>query len=203
MTGVVEICNIALGFLGAERITSIENPESDNEMLCALYYPIARDAVLESADWTFATFREVDSTPLEDPPAWGYTQAHAKPNEALRILQVRNNIFQNKSSQLKWNLEGSVINSDASTIFIKYIKRITDTKKYTPSFVQCLAARVAVDMCIQITENRSLFGDLWAAYSAKLNEAMNNDGLQGTHEQIHSDALVNARLTLDASTFQR
>ena len=53
MTTETEICNIALGYLGANRITSLDIEEDSTEhLLCSENYEILRDAVLEEREWT-------------------------------------------------------------------------------------------------------------------------------------------------------
>ena len=61
MASAVEICNLALSFLGdTGSIASIDPPESPAQAkMCAIYYPIAKSAMLEMHDWSFATKRQL------------------------------------------------------------------------------------------------------------------------------------------------
>lgn len=59
MASAVDICNVALGHLGdTATVVSITPPDSSVQaQLCARFYPIARDALLEMSAWGFATKR--------------------------------------------------------------------------------------------------------------------------------------------------
>jgi hypothetical protein len=59
MVSDVDICNMALGFLGdTARITNITPPDQSTQaQLCAKFYPIALRSTLEMHNWAFATRR--------------------------------------------------------------------------------------------------------------------------------------------------
>lgn len=61
MVTAVDICNMALSHIGeVAEVTSISPPDgSAQAALCARFYPIAREAVLQMHSWTFATKRAV------------------------------------------------------------------------------------------------------------------------------------------------
>ena len=62
MASDVEICNLALSHLGdTATVASIDPPEGSAQAEhCARFYPIARDALLEKHDWSWATRRSRD-----------------------------------------------------------------------------------------------------------------------------------------------
>ena len=87
----VDISNMALGWLGADRITSLDD-ESVEAQLCKLNYPRSRDVVLEDVEWTFAVRRFILSP---DPvvPLFNWGKKFLIPTEVLRVLTVeRDNI---------------------------------------------------------------------------------------------------------------
>lgn len=88
MASDVDICNLALAHLGDRAtVASLDPPEGSAQAeLCARFYPIARDGLLELYDWAFAT---VSAQPaLRDVEAKPYRFAYAKPADALRIRAV-------------------------------------------------------------------------------------------------------------------
>lgn len=194
MASDVDICNVALGKLGAARISSIDNPQTDNEELCSLFYPIVLNLMLERRDWTFLMKRAVNSTPLTDAPEWGYDKAFLKPNKTFRVIDVRKNGFDRVASSFQWRLESDLIVCDASTIYVRYISSDISTSNLSGVFVMAFATRLAAEMCIQITENRNLKADLLVESTMLIDEAAATDGLQGKHEQTHASSLQNARV---------
>lgn len=87
-TSEVDICNLALANIGeTAKVTSIDPPDgSAQASLCATFYPLARDSLLQMGYWSFAIKRkalvEVDNPRTE----WQY--AYAVPADASGIIAV-------------------------------------------------------------------------------------------------------------------
>lgn len=89
MASEVEICNLALAHLGdAATVASINPPEGSAQAEhCARFYPVARDALLEMHDWSFATKRVTLPMLATNPTIqWGY--AYAAPNDMVNVISV-------------------------------------------------------------------------------------------------------------------
>jgi hypothetical protein len=193
MVSETSIVNQALGFLGSNPITSL-NDDSISAQLMRDNYPFIRDAVLTEAAWTFATDRLTDTT--ADMDAWGQQYKHALPLDWMQVLRVYHDISNNhrRLRSNDWVREGDFILTNEATVYMWGIKRITDTSLFSPAFVQCLATRIAADLCMAITESVTQQGTLYQIYDIKLKEAMNADGVQGANEMIQSNTLLDARL---------
>ena len=194
MASTVEICNLALGWLGCNLIISIDD-ETAEASLCKVNFPLLRDAVLEARAWTFASKRTtlpptVGGLPAEE--VFGYASRFTVPADCIRILMAGST--PNFYDRMYWEKENDEILANVGILYIKYIWRITDPTKFSSSFVQALAARLASDLCIPLTENRSLQADMWTLYQNKLADAAATDGMQGRQQPIRSDALVLPRL---------
>lgn len=90
----VTICNLALSHLGdTATVMSIKPPDSSIQaQLCARFYPIARNALLEMSSWGFAT-RRVALAQVANPTigsngtgTWLY--AYALPDAMINALAV-------------------------------------------------------------------------------------------------------------------
>lgn len=185
----VQICNLALGWLGAELITSLGD-DNDGAKLCNVNYPSARDTLLEMRDWSFAIKRRI-LTPLLEPPVHTYSQAFLIPADVIRTLMVDDTTF--ADNLLDWTKEGNQILANVEKIYITYISRITDTVVFTPTFAQALAQRLAADMAIPLTESRTLQESHWALFEAKFEEASTSDSMQGKPLQTRTRTLTAAR----------
>ena len=77
MASDVGICNLALSRLGdAATVSSIDPPEGSTQAdLCATFYPMARDSLLEMHAWAFATRRVDLSLLTAETDAWVYAYA--------------------------------------------------------------------------------------------------------------------------------
>lgn len=91
MSSDVDICNLALGFLGdSANVDAIDPPEDSVEAeYCAKFYPIARDGLLNMHNWGFATKRTSPAqiaVPPESAGMWQY--AYIAPGDCLTITRV-------------------------------------------------------------------------------------------------------------------
>lgn len=189
MVSEVSICNQALSWLGQSAISSLDD-QSTTAQWMRNNYPFIRDSVLEQRMWTFATARATSET--ADMDEWGVQFAHPSP-DWVSVFRCYRSVGRSPVIDQSWRLEGGVILSDYATVYLWGLKRVTDTGKFSPLFTQALAARIAADACIPLTENRQLQADLWNLYNVKLSEAAVRDGQQGSNEKVVSDTLVLAR----------
>lgn len=208
MASEINICNLALGKLGAHSITSFADGVVESEQ-CKLQYPLIRDAVLEARDWTFATF-EVPltqvSSPADLPPEYAF--AFALPLDCLliRYCFLPSNVaapggavlYQDSTSEQRqrrppWNRFGDVCVTNQSVLWARYIRRITDTTKFTSGFIQALASRLASELAMPLTNKVELQAELLKETELKMREASGRDGSQGTPQVIQVSQLTRAR----------
>ena len=136
--------------------------------------------------------------PLPGPPAWGFAHAHQIPSDALLVIEVRDQVsiqvnYNQTSNRLDWLREGDTIVSDAKTIHCKYLARIEDPNQYTSAFVKVLAARLAMDMAIPLTQSRKVHEQMVKLYELELKKAAATDGQQGRSQMTRASRLVGVR----------
>lgn len=187
MASEVSICNQALGWLGVDRITSLDDDVVEAE-LCKENYPDLRDAVLEEGAFSFSKVRLVPAAE-STAPAFKWAFSFLMPSTVLRVLEVYDNPdIEYGESTLEWEVENGRVLTDSEIIYVRAIQQITDPKKFSPLFVQALAARLAADLAIPLTKSRTLQADMWSLYQNKMQEAMGVDGSQGRRRrtrQLH------------------
>lgn len=195
----VVICNKALAHLGEDPITSLDDPSKKAE-LCRLQYPSLRDAVIEARMWRFALIRAVSSTAdipevrNDDPdyPQWGDGFVHAFPTNMLQVFRAYRDTTADKVPA-QWTREGDYIVSESDYLYLWGVRRVTDTNKFSNLFIEVLAARLAADLAVPITHNRTLMADMWQLYNDKMSEAAVRDGQQGRSEKTNATTLTGAR----------
>lgn len=146
MASVVEICNMALARLGDEAtVASIKPPEGSAQAgHCAAFYPLARNTLLESHAWSFATER-VHLAQLWNNPGWTEYR-YSIPSTSLRVLGV----FPSSDDLRYWPYEkafeversgdGSVvISTNVESAWARVIMAVPDPMKFPPQFVDALA----------------------------------------------------------------
>lgn len=142
MASEVEICNLALSHLGdSATVASIDPPEGSAQAEhCQKWYPIARNALLEMHDWSFATTRSLLAELVNDWPQWQH--AYARPSDCLKIRTVLPPSGCDTDGQAyitEADADGrQIILSDQGGAIVRYTRLITDTSKFSPLFTDAL-----------------------------------------------------------------
>lgn len=144
MASVIDICNLALAHLGDEAtVSSISPPEGSAQAeLCARFYPIARDTLLEEAEPLFARTRTTLAALGSTVGQWAY--AYARPADALKVLRLYEPGADDSSTPPDYQIEtladGSVvILTDTAAASVRYVRRATDPTKFSTLFVDALS----------------------------------------------------------------
>ncbi len=150
MASDIDICNLALSHIGDPAdISAIEPPDGSVQAEhCARFYPIARDQLLASHPWGFATKRIVGAvlSTSELPASWGY--AYAFPNPCLAVTDV---FLPDATDDLApQNFIGETLQDGTRVIFtnagnavLRYVVPITDTTKFSALFITAFARLLA------------------------------------------------------------
>lgn len=144
MTTAVDVCNLALGHLGdGANVQSISPPNGTRQAeLCAHFFPIARDSLLEHG-WSFNTRRvKLALLDVYRPPAYSF--AYALPASCLRPLELRTPVFTNDVKTADFITEslddGSrVIYTNAADAELRFAIRVTDLSRWTPGAIVALS----------------------------------------------------------------
>jgi hypothetical protein len=192
----VAICNMALASVGrGAQITALDEA-SQAARARKLRYPYARDAVLRAYDWNFAAKRAALAKNAVA-PAFEYANAYDLPADCLLVRSV----FDGDAA--KWVVEGRQILTDmGDPIFVKYTALVSDTTRFDSLFVEALAARIASDIAVQLSESTSRAQGLWQVYQLKLIEARRRDAQEGQPERLPRGDWIDARADAGFSLYR-
>ena len=188
MASVVDICNGALNQLGASTILSLTE-DSKNARLCNSRYTQVRDALFRTHPWNCLQTR-LELAASSDSPAWGFTYAYTLPANCLRLLRVLDYAS-------NYKVEGRKILSDASTMKILYIARITDPNEYDELLRETLSAALGADIAYAVTSNNTTSQNMIVSYQEKLRDARFVDSTEGQNVE-HDLGMADV---IDAGTF--
>lgn len=214
MASEVDICNLALGRLGdSALVNQITPPEASvQSRLCSRFYPVARDSLLEMHEWGFAT-RRATLALLDDAPVFGWSYAYGWPTNAIKVFAVLPEgatadyatplssltapdtfpvsvmgVTQPKRFATESVLETGdrCILTDVENANARYIVRETDTGKFSPLFVDCLAWLLASYLAGPIYKGETGVGmgrSCLQAFAQLLPTAKQSDASQQQREQ--------------------
>ena len=83
--------------------------------------------------------------------------------------------------------------TDATTAYIKYIKRIIGPSDWSPLFKNAMAAHLAMLLAMPITKSASMMQAMAQLYEARLSEAYSVDTQEGTPDLIDSNEIIDVR----------
>lgn len=157
-TSEVQICNLALVHIGANRISTL-NDTSVEARECNAIYAILRDEVLESFPWAFARSRAELSQDAEA-PAFQYAYSYILPSDCLMPLSI----YEGDTTPVPYVVEGRNLLTDSEAVSLRYIKKVTDPALFPPSFIACLSQRMAVDLAMSIAKSSALSLKMYQIY---------------------------------------
>lgn len=195
----VNICNLALQQMGrSTRIASLAETTTEAGPVCALQYPISRDAVLRAYPWNFAKTRAA-LTAHAEAPDFEYAYYYKLPSDFLWLREIYQAYDAPYKIERFSSSTSGVIHCIAtdlgSPLNICYTARISDPTEFEPLFILTLAAHIAAEIAIPLRESRSTADGLWRVYQQKLIEARRIDSMEDTPDQLPQGSYVDARFS--------
>lgn len=202
VTSKVDLWNIAITRLGHEPISE-EGENTKAGRLCRLHYPLVLDAVLRSHPWNFAVRRAALAS-VTTSPSFEYDFAFALPTDpyCLKVIRTDWEADGFNSDTVPYRIE--TINHDGTpvrsllcnedTCSIEYVARVTDVSLFDALFADALAARLAAEIAIALTDNKTAADLMMSVYQEKLAEARVVDSQEGTpRDWVDTSAWLRAR----------
>ena len=198
MSTKTEICNIALGLLGANLVTDVDADDSTEAKLCRVHYAPAKLATLEAQEWSFAIRRFMPALDAAT-PLYGWSKQFIVPTDIIRVLSCDNpsNYLIDQAGlqpeQIDWDFEDGKILANVETVYARGITGAVNEGDFSPAFVQAFAARIAMMVSIPLTASQQLFQNAGGLYAGFIKEAKTRDGMQGRSKRIRNRSLLRIR----------
>lgn len=150
VTTEAQLCNLALGFVGQRQMITSLTEASEEAQLCAVYYATARDMVLSSRAWRFATRRSVLALSTEERTNWEYVYAvpalMMEPHEIASSMRPTPSIDARIPFDIELNDAGTarLILTDEPDAELIYSAQVNQVGLYSPPFVLAVAWQLAV-----------------------------------------------------------
>lgn len=201
MASEVDICNLALSRLGDNAtVASIYPPEgSAQSEHCARFYPIARDSMLETHPWKFATRRGALAQLTHE--SWNWAYAYAAPTGAIRLLAVLAASAPSDADSQDYEIETdsdgtALILTNQEKANVRYIARATDTSKYSPLFIDALGWLLASHLAGPIIKGdagAAMARSCYQSFQITNGQAVTSDSNQHKVTPTHTPDWVAAR----------
>ena len=179
---------MALTRIGASTIVSITD-DSVNARALNRVYEVSLRNILSECLWTFATKRQLLSLSA-DPLDWYET------NESYIYIRPANciRIFSTNSPTAVWREEGDYIIADVSGLGIRYVQYLDVPTKYSISFADAFADKLASDIAFLILNQASMAREMLEKYEkVSLPKARAENAQTGTHQYLQDDMWENSK----------
>jgi len=147
-TSPVEICNLALDYLGTNNIESLDERNNDNATLCKRWYDVTRKSLLRDLNASFS-IKRASLASSATAPLYGRTYAFPLPNDCLKLLNV-----DAPTDEQDYQIEGtSILYDTEGPLDIRYIYNATAVSQFDDEFKELLALKLALNLSTKVTQD--------------------------------------------------
>lgn len=189
MASNVDIANRALQKVGAARISSLDEGSREANAVKAAY-DLTLKAELQRNLWTFAIRRASLAADAET-PAFGRTYQYSLPPDYIRKAPLDPTTPPLPDDILT---EGrKLLTSDSGPLHIRYVSSTLDEETVDPLFVEALAAKLAYEICQELTQSESKQAALADDYRFAVSQAKSLNSIQAGPREPEVDEWVYVR----------
>lgn len=162
-----DLCNLALGNLGHDRVITALDDGSAEAARCALFLPRARLQVLGAHDWGFLIQGAEDPMLKGRPCADGRRWTYARPFEALRVVTVEDAA----GNPVRYGYSGSALLAYAPEVRITYTLDNDQPDDWPAKVQEAVAWQLAARLAGPLTGKQSTMQAMMQAAMAALLDA--------------------------------
>lgn len=189
MASKIDICNMALSFIGCNTIADINEKSVEAEQ-CNLFYDTALEQVLREHPWNFAQARErLIGVDLPEAMQREYSFGYAYPQRCMAVQFLLDEAGRkSRRFEVFTGMTRPIIATDIEAAVAAFTKRIDDATFYDQQFVQVLARRLQCLIVKPLLKNNpSLVKEAEELYRHELAQAMTSDAREGRAFQDHEN----------------
>lgn len=184
----VALCNRFLTRIGANTILSLDE-ETKEARVCKANFEFLRDDVNSAHAWGFAVKR-VELAQSATTPVYGASYKYTIPDDLLGFITEYNEL---QGIDAPYRMEGDYIVTDAATVKIEYVARITDLNKWSILAREALIARLQVELSRAITGTADGTKAYFDIYLNKLSLAGSHNAAESTPRELIVETYLEAR----------
>lgn len=196
-TTEVQLCNLALARIGQrEFIDNLDDDETAVAEACRVLYGPARDAVLESVPWKFATRRAtlaLSTSPARD----GWTYVYALPADCVsaRAVTVPGIRAPAAGARIPFDTEADsspaslgkvdsrVLLTNQAGAELVYTAQVETVALFPPLFVEAVAWKLASDLALCVLLKPAIAEAMMKKYELELSKAAASQYRQSREDQ--------------------
>lgn len=171
--GVTEICNLALGHIGSDRIGHIDE-DSTEARQCKRFFDASRDAALREYDWDFARRRAVLALLADAVSEWRFV--YQLPADCLAPRELAGDC--RDDPPIPFRIEETRLLTDRPEAVLIYTGRVVNAGLLDPLFVRAFSLHLAAQIVMPLTQDKQLLQLIEQRYALALPVAKAADANQ-------------------------
>lgn len=206
------IANRALQLVGYKPISSLQDNDRGARAINRAYYPVM-EAVLRENYWSFAIQRAVVPASAIK-PAFGKANYFPLPPDFIMLAPPDQNpnytfgavpvppVQPNSGLQYSdWQIEQmgqdgglAIATNQTSPLRFRYISNDIQENSFDPYFVEAFSARLAIEVCEELTQSNTKLQELGAMYKQKMAMAKQRNAFEEQPVQPPVDSYILVRM---------
>jgi hypothetical protein len=195
MASEVGIGNSALIKIGKATIVSFDEGSPGANFINNRYTD-CRDELLRMHPWNFAMARAALAR-LAEVPAFEYSYFYQLPTDWMRTIGAFDN--DTGKGHLDYQEEDGMLATNAESVYLKYVYKVTDPNAMTPDFREALAYRLAIDGAISLASSNTMHDRMKLRFDDALITAKSTDALANRATPLPRGSWVTRRSRAQSS----
>jgi len=170
-----QVCNLALGRVGAQSIMSIDDEDSKGARVCLNAYEATVREVSRAGEWNCLKKRATLAR-LTAAPAFEWAYQFQLPVDFISLTEL-NGVEYKDEPQDNWEIEGRLLLTDAEIAQVRYISYVEDTGIWDSLFTNAVVVLLASKIAVPIRQDEGMASALLSEYErVALPKARMKDG---------------------------
>lgn len=165
----LEIANVALTFVGATRITDFSS--TNTGQVVDTLYPVARDFVLQKADWTAATTEAQLTQVASDFDEWDHAYLFPTTPPMIRLIEVQPTLDEKPD----YEIANGKFYSNVDSFTIKYVYPESNPEMFSPMMALAVATYLAALLALPIMNSVEVQGKYEQLAEIRIRRAAHED----------------------------
>lgn len=193
MTSDIDVINVALRRVGANRITSLSEDDASAVVANDLFSEVLDDLLRQHA-WNFATKR-AKLAQLSETPTFEFDHGYSIPADWIRTISVHPNSAGAGTMLYREEQLGDkrVILTSADDVYLRYIARVEDPNLWPPDFRNAMSMTLARDFAIPLGNSNTMHVSFDRLSRSAIARARSSDAMGSSPERRPRGSWVTRR----------
>lgn len=203
LTAETEVANLCLIRIGEDPLTDLDGQTGKVASVMRAAFGPSRDSLLRQYRWNFAMGRA--SLAASGSPTFGFENSFTLPDDCLHVVGLfdENEDLRNyTASKIAFKVEGRSLLCDEDTVYIYYVKSITNVRLFDPLFVDALAWKLGIDTAYGLTTGPDHVANCWKGFKEVMRYARLANAIEGSVEAVAASDWLDARHSAGPGPFR-